>query len=132
MIFRKYIQFAFQWYTICLYLSKIEALRFFSQKYLQCPILVFPYLQPCLRKFFYWYDILTLFWLGFFMYVKWLGGGKITFPCPKSSKKDTMNLKFTPHLGIHKNFQKKSKKLFLTQYFWWRQQLFGKKWPKMA
>ena len=23
---------------------------------------------------------LTLFWLGFFMYVKWLGGGKFTPP----------------------------------------------------
>ena len=77
------------------------------------------------------YSLLTLFWLGFFMYVKWLGGGKFT-PCLKSSKKDATKLKFTPQLGNHKTFQKKLKKIvdqiffdglskFLTK--------FTKKWP---
>ena len=38
---------------------------------------------------------ITLFWLGFFMYVKWLGRSKIT-PLSKIFKKDAIKLKFTP------------------------------------
>ena len=61
-------------------------------------------------------DLLTLSWLGFFMYVKWLGGGKIT-SLSKIFKKYAMKLKFTPQLRNHKKFQKKSNKFFLTQNF---------------
>ena len=53
---------------------------------------------------------LTLFWLGFFMNVKWLGG-RIT-PLSKIFKKDATRLKFTPQLGNHRKFQKKLKKNF--------------------
>ena len=55
--------------------------------------------------------MLILFWLGLFMYVKWLGGG--IHPLSKIFKKEAMKLKFTPQLVNHKNFQKKLKKNFL-------------------
>ena len=76
-------------------------------------------------------ESLTLFWLGFFMYVKCSVGDKIT-PLSKILRKDDMKLKFTPQLGNHKTFQKNSKKNFWTQFFRWCQQFFDKKWPKIA
>ena len=57
---------------------------------------------------------LTLFWLGFFMYVKWLGRGKIT-PLSKIFKKDAIKLKFTPQ--IIRSFRKSQKNSFSPNIF---------------
>ena len=51
------------------------------------------------------------------MYVKWLGGGKITPPLSKIFKKDAMKLNFTPQLGNYKKFQKSRKEFFGTNFF---------------
>ena len=45
-----------------------------------------------------------------------MGGGKITPPLSKIFKKDDMKLEFTPQLGNHKKFQKKSNKHFSTKF----------------
>ena len=47
LIFWKYIQFAIEWYIICLYMIKIEAFRFFSQKSTNCPIGRSSLFEPC-------------------------------------------------------------------------------------
>ena len=46
-IFWKYIQFAIEWYIICLYMIKIEASRFFSQKSTNCPMGRSSLFEPC-------------------------------------------------------------------------------------
>ena len=38
LIFLKYIQFAIEWYIVCLCYEKIKALRFFSHKSINCPM----------------------------------------------------------------------------------------------
>ena len=49
---------------------------------------------------------LTLFWLSFFMYVKWLGGGNF-YPLPKVSTKRCYEAKICT----------KTRKIFLTKSF---------------
>ena len=57
---------------------------------------------------------LALFWLSF----SWIGERSIYHPPPLSKifKRDSMKLKFTPKLGNHKKFHKKSKKHFLNKF----------------
>ena len=49
LIFWNYIQFAIEWYIICLCYEKIQALRFFSQKSIDCPMGGSSHLEPCRR-----------------------------------------------------------------------------------
>ena len=55
--------------------------------------------------------LLTLFGMGFFMYVKCMEGDKIT-PQSKTFKNDAKKLKLTHKLEILRNFPKYQKKNF--------------------
>ena len=68
--------------------------------------------------------VLTLFWMGFFMYVKGMGS--------KIFKNDPKKLKLTPKLENIKSIPKYKEKICSDPYFWWCQHFFGKKSQKVA
>ena len=55
--------------------------------------------------------------MGFFMYVKRVGGGKITPPQSKIFKNDPKKLKLTPKLEHIKIFPKHKEKICSDHYF---------------
>ena len=69
--------------------------------------------------------------MGFLMYIKQMGGGKIT-PQSKIFKNDPKKLKLTPKLEHIKIFPKHKDKICSDHYFWWCQHFFGKKLQKVA
>ena len=74
---------------------------------------------------------LTLFGMGFFMYVKGMGGGKIT-PQSKTFKNDAKKLKVSHKLETPKNFPKYQKKLLPSIFFDDVSTFFGQKIQKMT
>ena len=68
--------------------------------------------------------------MGFFMYVKGMGGGKIT-PQSKTFKNDAKKLKVSHKLETLRNFPKYQKKICCHQYFLMMSALFlAKKFKK--
>ena len=62
---------------------------YYGSKFLRCYL---PYSYPCASRIYnQQIKALTLFWLGFFMYIKWLGGLHLL---SKIFKKDDTKLRF--------------------------------------
>ena len=59
---------------------------------------------------------LTLFLLGFFMYVRLLGGVKLP-PHSKTVKNDAIELKISQKIGNHMKVRKNEKKFFSVKIF---------------